>query len=93
MRVVEDAVECNQYVRAAATQAQTTLFTDYIITISHSWCRALISAYNMKTGIHVPTPQKTGGTLTPLAIEERIAGVVRRVRSTKLPVFPDDAMT
>jgi hypothetical protein len=90
-RVVENAVECDQSVRAPATQAQTTLFKDYNITISHSWCRALIST-SIETSIPVPTPQKTGGTLIPLAIEERVAIVVRRVRSTKLPVFPDDTM-
>ena len=77
--------------RAAATQAQTTLLKDYNITISHSWCRALIST-SIKTGIPVPTPQQTGGTLIPLGIEERIASVVRRVRSKKLPVFLDDVM-
>jgi hypothetical protein len=89
--VVENAHECNQSVRAAATQAQTTLLKDYNITISPPWCRALIST-SIKSGIHVPTPQKTLGTLIPLAIEERIASVVRRVRSKKLPVFPDDVI-
>jgi hypothetical protein len=90
-RVVENAVECDQSVRAAATQAQTTLFKHYNITNSHSWCRALIST-SIKTNIPIPTPQMTSGTLIPLAIEERVASVVRRVRSTKLPVFPDDMM-
>jgi hypothetical protein len=89
--VVENAVECDQSVRAAATQAQTTLFKDDNITISHSWCRALIST-SIKISIPVPTPQKIGGTLIPLAIEERVDSVVRRVRSTKLHVLPDDVM-
>jgi hypothetical protein len=64
----------------------------YNITITHLWCRAMIST-SIKTSItHVPTPQKTTGTLFPLAIEELIAGDVRRVRKAKLPVFPDDMM-
>jgi hypothetical protein len=53
-KVVENAHECNQFVRAAATQAQTTSLKDYNITISLSWCRALIPT-SIKTGIHVPT--------------------------------------
>jgi hypothetical protein len=77
--------------RAAATRAQTTLFKEHNITISHAWYRAFIST-SIKTNIHMPTPLNIGGTLIPLAIEERIAGVVRRVCTTKLPISPDDAM-
>jgi hypothetical protein len=41
--VLTPSVKCDQsVVRAAAIQAQPTLFKDYNITISHSWCRALI---------------------------------------------------
>jgi hypothetical protein len=80
-KVVENAHECNQSVRAGATQAKATLLKDYNMTISLSWCRAVIST-SIKTCIPVPTPQKTSGTL--------VASVVRRVRSKKLPVFPVD---
>jgi hypothetical protein len=88
-RVKENAVECDQNVRDVATQAQRAIFNDCNIISSHSCCRALIST-SIMTSIHMLTPQKTCGTLIPLAIEERITGVVRRVRSsTKLPIFPD----
>jgi hypothetical protein len=83
MRAVESAVECDQYVRAAATQAQTTLFKDFNITITHSWS-ALLSHYLPRVACKCPLPHstKTGGTQIPLAVEERIANVVRRVRIT-----------
>jgi hypothetical protein len=58
-RVVKNAVEWDQYVRVAATLAQTTLFKDYNITIHHSWCRALISIYiNTHTCAHSPKDRR-----------------------------------
>jgi hypothetical protein len=66
MRVVDNAVECDQSVRGAAARAHTTLFKDYNTTILYSRCRALMLT-SITTSIHVPTPQKIGDTLIPLA--------------------------
>jgi hypothetical protein len=79
------ANKCDQSVRIAATHAQTTLFDNFNITISHPWCRALISTF-IQANITLPTPQNTGGPLIPIAIEERFADVVRRVRNRVLEV-------
>jgi hypothetical protein len=87
MRVVETAIECDQYVRAAATQAQATLFKDYNITISRSWCRALILTYMMtgNTCAHSPKDLRYSNSTRDLrAYRRRCAARPQH----KAPCFP-----
>jgi hypothetical protein len=82
-----------QYVRAAATSAQTTLLKDFNITISQSWS-APLSHYLPRVACKCPLPNSTKDRLysIPLAVEERIVNVVRRVRITKLPASTNAMM-
>ena len=70
-------------VNSAATTASNRLLDEYGIQLSR-----LLKAGEI-TG-EITSPQRTGGMFVPGNVEDRIAGLVRRLRDMKLPVFPDD---